>query len=425
MRIARQKVNRPTGRPVVARPFFSADSGTELPSPWTRPRLPQPPRPFKATIPRVRFSLQEAEQQIVAIEAAQTQFQKVRGTAANALQGKVAIVPGGTSGIGRALVVALLNALGPSGKVFVISRDLKGSLQHFSGQALATYAQAEANRAQFFWSNDGLGMDDAPYGVVKKFLDDYQMGEKVDLYANCVAFAKPGMYPGKPKIYCPDVSPQGELFEWEIDAVTAEEVAGNRKIMGETASGFVNRLRLDGYHIENEVYPSWRGADNDVSRDPASKHYGEEGAYSGALAEPKIFLRNYVATRRELAARNSQGNFGNSFLFYYPTMHTYALDQIPGATLTHAIFKFLLEGQEKSHHRFIGIPELAMLTLDFFNQKAIPIGSLGSHVQFDRNERRLEAAFRELHRKLDDKRDSAFDWRKWVTSEFLKSRGVE
>jgi len=76
------------------------------------------------------------------------------------VEGKHFLLLGATgSGLGGALATALLNLLGPSGSLTIVSRDLKRSLGYETGLVMQEKADQAGLGSRFQWLNTGAALE--------------------------------------------------------------------------------------------------------------------------------------------------------------------------------------------------------------------------------------------------------------------------
>ncbi|MCC7365231.1 MAG: hypothetical protein IT303_12755 [Dehalococcoidia bacterium] len=267
------------------------------------------------------------------------------------MSGRHFLVAGGTGpGLGAAYVTALL-ASGLPASVTVVSRDLRQSVGHATGELFLKLTEELGRKVKFSWTNDGLSFEGPAFEGLVAMLRDARAADVV--YLNTVAAANSGVLPGMPDVYTKDINDSGELFQWKLPVLTDKQVTATRFIMGDLAVALPVALRKLGIDVSCEVYADWRGSLDRDSRDPDSIHYARQGAYSTSLYLPKDVVHSAVAEHYGTSSRRMVDIF-------FPVMNTRALPLIPGGRLMNGLISGLLE---RAKVRQKSVAELAVNAL--------------------------------------------------------------
>lgn len=316
------------------------------------------------------------------------------------MAGRHFVLAGATGpGLGGALATAVLNQLGESGSLTVISRDLTRSVGFETGNVMRSIAEEKNLENRFHWLNSGLALDGDRLDSILAALKE--AGAKKVIYINTVAAAISGVLPGYPPVYVIDNDEEG-LFQWELQPLNEQSVESTKFVMGEMAVEFSHVLEEAGIAVEATAFADWRGSLDIRSRDPASKNYGQWGPYSTSLCLPKDFLR-----------AETRAAYGTSRVVidcFFPVMKTRALWYIPGGkTLANVFDKFMqLEGV-----RHIDVPELAIGTFDKIG-RALRNGEYNPFPRLDVHEKSFDLWFFEIVKKMNTDKNSKFYFKKWL-----------
>jgi hypothetical protein len=215
---------------------------------------------------------------------------------------------------------------------------------------MAARAEAAGFGSRFHWLNDGMGLDGRAFDGVVAALRE--AGADRVVYFNTVAAAISGLLPGMPPVYVKDVDESG-LFQWQLTPLNEREVETTTFVMGEMAVRFPAALEAAGIGVDISVFADWRGSLDRVSRDPAKREYGRQGAYSTSLFLPKDILQE--------DARAAYGTGRKVLDIFYPMMRTRALPFIPGGMMVAGVMDTLMR---REGVRPRGVPELALAALD-------------------------------------------------------------
>ncbi len=315
------------------------------------------------------------------------------------VEGRHFLLAGATGpGLGGALAAALLG-IGNAASVTVVARDLSRSLGFETGMAMQAQAEAAGMGARFHWLNDGMGLEGRSLEGILAALKE--AGAERVVYFNTVAAAISGMLPGMPPVFVRDADETG-LFQWQLTPIGEREIETTKFVMGEMAVRFPSVLEANGIGVEAEVYADWRGSLDRVSRDPANREYGRQGAYSTSLFLPKDILQQHV--------REMYGTGRVALDIFYPMMRTRALPFIPGGMMTASVMDTLMA---KEGIRRLDVGELAVGALDRVG-KAIVDGLDNPFPRLDAHDAHLDEWLFEITSRLTGDEGSAFYWRKWV-----------
>jgi hypothetical protein len=315
------------------------------------------------------------------------------------VEGRHFLLAGATGpGLGGAFATAILG-MGTAASITVLGRDLSKSLNYETGKAMQERAESAGIGAAFHWLNDGMALEGAPLEALVTALKE--AGADQVVYVNTVAAALSGLLPGMPPVYVKDVD-EGALFQWQLRPLTDKEIEITRFVMGEMAVRFPAVLEENGIAVEATVFADWRGSLDKVSRDPAQREYGRQGAYSTSLYIPKELLQE--------AARSAFGTDRVVLDIFYPMMRTRALPLIPGGLTTANIQQKLLE---KEGVRHVEVPELALRGLDFVG-RALTEGYDNPFPRTDYHDAHLDEWLFEVMARLNNDENSDFYYRLWT-----------
>jgi len=315
------------------------------------------------------------------------------------LAGRHVLLAGATGpGLGGAFASAILG-LGTAASVTIVGRDLTRSLNFETGSAMQAKADAANLGNRFHWLNDGLAMEGAPLEKLLAALRE--AGADRVVYFNTVAAAISGLLPGMPPVFVRDVDENG-LFQWQLLPLSEKEIEITKFVMGEMAVRFPSVLEAHGITVEASVFADWRGSLDKVSRDPAQREYGRQGAYSTSLYLPKEILQE--------ATRTAYGTKRVMLDIFYPMMRTRALPLIPGGVTTASINEKLMQ---REGVRRLDVPELALKGLDFVG-KALTEGYDNPFPRTDSHDAHLDEWMFEVMGRLTNDENSEFYYKRWL-----------
>lgn len=306
------------------------------------------------------------------------------------------------SGLGGALALAVLDALGDSGSLTIVSRDLKKSLGYESALVMKEQAEKKGLGRRFQWLNTGAALEGNRFGTIVAALQE--AGADRVVYVNTVAAAMSGLLPGCPPIFVKDVDEEG-LFEWELTPLDERSIEATRYTMGTMAVDLPGVLEQAGVGVEAAAFADWRGSVDRSSRDPASPDYGRQGAYSASLYLPKEVIQAATAS-----AYPSGRPFIDCFL---PVMKTQALSMVPGGMAMACLYETLME---KEGIRPILPPELALAMLDRVG-RAVRGEKDNPYPRLDLHEASLDLWFLEVLTRLNEDEESDFYFKRWIRPE--------
>lgn len=319
------------------------------------------------------------------------------------VEGKHFLLLGATgSGLGGALATALLNLLGPSGSLTIVSRDLKRSLGYETGLVMQEKADQAGLGSRFQWLNTGAALEGDRFEKIVLALKD--AGADRVVYANAVAAAMSGLLPGFPPVFVKDVDEAG-LFEWELTPLDERSIEATKFTMGTMAVEFPKALEEAGVRVEAAAFSDWRGSIDRSSRDPASPDYGRQGAYSTSLYLPKEIIQTATS-----CAYRAGSPVIDCFL---PVMKTQALSMVPGAMAMASLYETLME---KEGIRFLGPPELALGVLDRIG-RALEGEDDNPFPRLDHHETSLDLWFLEVLTRLNENENSDFYFARWIRAD--------
>ncbi len=315
------------------------------------------------------------------------------------LEGRHVLLAGATGpGLGGALETAIM-AHGRAASITVVARDLSRSLGYETGRAMQTAAEAAQMGARFHWLNDGMGLEGRSLEGILGALREAGAGSVV--YFNTVAAAISGLLPGMPPVFAKDCDANG-LFQWQLTPISEREIETTKFVMGEMAVRFPGVLEEHGIRVEAAVYADWRGSLDRVSRDPANREYGRQGAYSTSLYLPKDCLQE--------AVRAAYGGPRVELDIFYPMMRTRALPFIPGGMMTASVMDTLMR---REGIRPLGVPELAVMALDRVGRALS--GELDNPFpRLDAHDAHLDEWLFEVVSRLNNDENSDFYYRRWI-----------
>jgi hypothetical protein len=317
------------------------------------------------------------------------------------MEGRHFLIAGGTgSGLGACIAAAVLNRLGDSGTLTVVSRDPSRSVAYETGILMQQRAVARGLGRRFHWLNYGLALEKKKFVMIVNALRE--AGAARVVYVNTVAAAHSGLLPGCPPVFVKDVDEEG-LFQWELLPLTEAAVEATRFNMGTLAVQFPRRLEEAGIGAEAVVFSDWRGSLDRISRDPAMREYGRQGSYSTSLYLPKDITKEATA-----AAYGSGRIVIDVFL---PVMKTRALSLIPGGLLLLSLFDTLMRMEGV---RRVDVPELALGMLDRIG-RAVSGADRNPFPRLDGHEAPLDLWFLETLTRLNEDQESPFYYKRWIS----------
>ena len=315
------------------------------------------------------------------------------------LEGRHLLLAGATGpGLGGAFASAALNS-GKAASVTILARDIKRSLNFETGKAMQARAEATGLGDRFHWSNDGMALEGKALDNLLATLKE--LGAERVVYFNTVAAAISGLLPGLPPVYIKDVDKNG-LFQWQLLPISEKEIAITKFVMGEMAVRFPSVLEENGVTVEATAFADWRGSLDKVSRDPAQREYGRQGAYSTSLYLPKSILQDYT--------REVYGSGKIVLDIFYPMMRTRALPLIPGGMTVASVNEKIMQ---KEGIRRREIPELALMGLDYVGQ-ALTQGYDNPFPRTDDHDAHLDEWLFEILARLNNDEDSDFYYKRWM-----------
>lgn len=315
------------------------------------------------------------------------------------LAGRHILLAGATGpGLGGAFASAVLG-VGTAASITVLGRDLSRSINYETGLAMQAQAKAAGLGDRFNWLNDGMALEGAPLEKLLAVLRQVGAGQVV--YFNTVAAAISGLLPGMPPVYVKDVDETG-LFQWQLKPLSEREIETTKFVMGEMAVRFPDVLAANGIDVEAAVFADWRGSLDKISRDPAQREYGRQGAYSTSLYLPKETL--------QAATRAAYGTKRTMIDIFYPMMRTRALPLIPGGMTIANLNEQLMQ---REGVRRLDVPELALMGLDFVG-KALTTGYDNPFPRADRHDAHLDEWMFEIMARLNDDENSDFYYKRWL-----------
>jgi hypothetical protein len=314
--------------------------------------------------------------------------------------GRHFLLVGGTgSGLGGALTSAVLEAVGDSGSLTVIARDLKRSVGYQAALIMKERAEQAGLGKRFQWLNTGAALEGERFGQILGALKE--AGADRVVYVNTVAAAMSGLLPGYPPVYVKDVDEDG-LFEWELTPLDERSIEATKHTMGTMAVELPNALEAAGIGIEAAAFADWRGSVDRSSRDPVSPDYGRQGAYSTSLYLPKEIIQ---------AETSSAYRSGKPFAdFFLPVMKTQALSMVPGGMAMARLYETLMG---KEGVRIIPPPELALGMLDRIG-RVLQGEDDNPFPRLDLHEASLDLWFLEVVTRLNEDKDSDFHFERWI-----------
>ncbi|MFN0095178.1 MAG: hypothetical protein ACKVVT_10455 [Dehalococcoidia bacterium] len=325
------------------------------------------------------------------------------GTNAEALAwtaGRHFLIAGGTGpGLGGAYVTALL-ASGLPASVTVVSRDLRQSIGHATGQLFGTLAEASHRKLAFTWTNDGLALEGPDFDSLVATLR--AAGARDIVYINTVAAANSGILPGLPDVYAKDID-DDELFQWKLPLLSEKQIEATAFVMGELAVAFPRALAVAGIGVACEVYADWRGSLDRESRDPVSPAFARQGAYSTSLYLPKDIIHEEV--QRRYGAPGPR-----AIDIFFPVMNTRALPLIPGGRLMNELISAVLQ---RSGVRQKEVAELAVDALVVIGQ-ALSDRWSNPFPRLDDYELPLDLWVQELQQRVAGDPADPFYYRRWI-----------
>ncbi len=315
------------------------------------------------------------------------------------IEGRHILLAGATGpGLGGAFASAVLG-VGGAASVTILGRDIKRSLNFETGKVLEKKAEAADLGERFNWFNDGMALEGKPLEKLVSTLKE--IGAEQVVYFNTVAAALSGLLPDMPPVFAKDVDDEG-LFQWQLSPLSEKEIGITKFVMGEMAVQFPNVLKANGIGVEASVFADWRGSLDKVSRDPAQREYGRQGAYSTSLYLPKEYL--------QAAAREAYGTDTLMLDIFYPMMRTRALPLIPGGMTVAAVNETMMEAEGVRRRE---IPELALMGLDFVG-KALTEGYDNPFPRTDDHDTHLDEWLFEVLARLNDDDNSDFYYKRWM-----------
>ncbi|MFN8458992.1 MAG: hypothetical protein U0401_30805 [Anaerolineae bacterium] len=315
------------------------------------------------------------------------------------LEGRHILLAGATGpGLGGAFETAMMG-LGNAASLTVVARDLSKSLGYETGKAMQAQAEAAGWGHRFHWLNDGMGLEGKSLETILAALKE--AGAERVVYFNTVAAAISGMLPGMPPVYIKDYDDSG-LFQWQLLPLSEKEIEVTKFVMGEMAVKFPQGLEEHGIKVEASVFADWRGSLDRVSRDPAQREYGRQGAYSTSLFLPKDIL--------QAATRAAYGTKRLMLDIFYPMMRTRALPLIPGGMMMANLNETIMK---KEGIRRRDVPELAVAALDRVGQ-ALTQGYDNLFPRLDDHDAHLDEWLFEVSARLNNDENSDFYYKHWV-----------
>ncbi len=315
------------------------------------------------------------------------------------LEGRHILLAGATGpGLGGAFASAVLG-VGGAASVTVLGRDIKRSLNFETGKVLEAKAAAAGLAERFNWFNDGMALEGKPLENLVATLK--AVGAERVVYFNTVAAAISGLLPGMPPVFIKDVDDEG-LFQWQLLPLSEKEIEITKFVMGEMAVQFPSVLETNGIGVEASVFADWRGSLDKISRDPAQREYGRQGAYSTSLYLPKEYL--------QAATSQAYGTDTVMLDIFYPMMRTRALPLIPGGMTVAAVNETIMEAEGVRRRE---IPELALMGLDFVG-KTLTAGYDNPFPRTDSHDVHLDEWLFEVLSRLNDDEDSDFYYKRWM-----------
>ncbi len=315
------------------------------------------------------------------------------------IEGRHFLLAGATGpGLGGAFAAAVLG-VGGAASVTVLGRDLSRSLNYETGKVMQARAAELGTEGHFHWFNDGMALDGEPLEKLVTALKSSGVDRVV--YVNTVAAAISGLLPGMPPVYIKDVDASG-LFQWQLLPLSEKEIATTKFVMGEMAVRFPSVLAEHGIAVEATAFADWRGSLDKISRDPAQREYGRQGAYSTSLFLPKEILHG--------ATRAAYGTDSIVLDIFYPMMRTRALPLIPGGLTTASVNERIMQIEGV---RRLDVPELALAGLDFIG-RALTQGYANPFPRADSHDAHLDEWMFEVLARLNNDEDSDFYYRRWV-----------
>ena len=358
------------------------------------------PRPTKE---EVDLFPKEAKSILNGNRSAQNSFIQKNKFDLNWMKGKHFVLAGATGpGLGGALATAVLNLVGDSGGVTIISRDLSKSVGYETGKQMEETAANSGFENRFHWLNSGLALEGGKLDIILSALKEAK-AEKV-IYINTVAAASSGLLPGFPPVFVKDADENG-LYQWELTPLNDQSVETTSFVMGTMAVQFSHVLMEAGIEVEATAFSDWRGSLDVEGRNPQSDNYGRWGPYSTSLYLPKEILRREI--------RAAYGTKRVVLDCFFPVMKTRALGFIPGGhTLSSVYDRFM----EVYGVRFIDIPELALGMLDKIGI-ALNQSDFNPFNRLDVHELAFDLWFFEIVRQLNNDENSDFHYKKWISVE--------
>lgn len=315
------------------------------------------------------------------------------------LEGRHLLLAGATGpGLGGALATAALG-LGNAASITILGRDLKRSLNFETGQAMQNRAETAGFGHRFHWFNDGMALEGEPLEKLVSALKE--AGADRVVYFNTVAAAISGLLPGMPPVFVKDVDETG-LFQWQLLPLSDKEIQVTKFVMGVMATRFPQVLEEHGIAVEATVFADWRGSLDKISRDPAQREYGRQGAYSTSLYLPKEIVQE--ATRAAIGTKKIVLDI------FYPMMRTRALPLIPGGMTVSYINEKIMEIEGIRRHE---VPELALAGLDYVG-KALTEGYDNPFPRADSHDAHLDEWLFEVLARLNNNEDSNFYYKRWL-----------
>jgi hypothetical protein len=341
----------------------------------------------------------EAQNLLASNWAAQKRLLEAGQYSLDWLEGRHVLLAGATGpGLGGALASAVLNS-GKAASLTILARDIKRSLNFETGLAMQAQAEAAGFADRFRWSNEGMALEGQPLESLIATLKEVGAGRVV--YFNTVAAAISGLLPGMPPVYIKDIGEEG-LFQWQLLPLNEKEIAITKFVMGEMAVRFPSVLEANGITVEATAFADWRGSLDKISRDPAQREYGRQGAYSTSLYLPKETLQTYT--------REMVGSGKIVLDIFYPMMRTRALPLIPGGMTVASVNEKIMH---KEGIRRREIPELALMGLDFVG-KALTEAYDNPFPRTDGHDAHLDEWLFEVLARLTNNEDSDFYYQRWL-----------
>ena len=316
------------------------------------------------------------------------------------IQGRHFLLAGATgSGLGGALAVAVLHLLGDSGSLTVLARDLKKSLGYETGRYMENLARESGMGNRFHWLNCGVSLEGPRLEEIGSALRE--AGADRVVYVNTVAAASSGLLPGYPPVYIKDMDENG-IFQWELAPLDERSIESTKLIMGTMAVEFPRVLERTGIRVEATAFADYRGSLDLSSRDPASRVYGRQGAYSTSLYLPKEIIQQ--------AAASSFGTGKMVLDVFLPVMRTRALGMIPGGLAMYRLYERLLEREGVNR---ILVPELALGMLDRVG-RAVKEEDDSPFPRLDLHEASVDLFFEEVLKRLNLDENSDYYYKRWL-----------